>query len=443
VLFADDRSILLIGCCCFLFIQDSDPAKSYFGMTKFGLNFGEGFDLETSHLTELFGFTNVCVYWDYEPARQIVAMYFPLFEYSLAIYVFLDFINTMLTYKRGELPEWYWTLVKCVTPFNILLIAWFRMIFVFVAYNQPHFHSGAFLGMQIALFSVAVTNTWYVILTGQSYPTIGLSKGKTAILAHTYLICNVAVSAVKMYSTAYIVKNIHGPSYYLLPTPIPGMCLGQVIDLFWMIFNAIIPIFVSYTRRNNEDPLTIKFSIPTPIYDGDDGQTSETTSLVQPETPTVPVEDDITSGYHYIQSVSSKNYVNGRNSAPKNNQVYLSNDSTYVAYPKYFQWTFEKVGDMYMIKSLTSDKYLDGRNPQRIGQLGMVLVTAWTPGYNDMYLLWTVEKVDGNYFLKSKSSGAYLDGRNPEHTGAQILLTAGDRSPNGDRYLQWVIEPKP
>jgi len=334
---------------CGYFNRDSDPAKSYYGMTKFGLDFGEGFDLDTSHLTELFGFTNVCVYWDYEPARQIVAMYFPLFEYSLAIYVFLDFINTMLSYKRGELPEWYWTLVKCVTPFNILLIAWFRMIFVFVAYNQPHFHSGAFLGMQIALFSVAVTNTWYVLLTKQSYPTIGLSKGNTALLAHTYLICNVAVSAVKMYSTAYIVKNIHGPPYYLYATPIPGMCLGQVIDMFWMIFNAIIPIFVSYTRRNNENPLTVKFSVPTPFYDGDepepeDVEPTESTSLLQPATPeepekTSPIEPAKTVGPISLGTYRIKTTVHEASGCPagwglsawRNNNGDRDSVSTWVA----------------------------------------------------------------------------------------------------------------
>jgi len=265
---------------CGVFNRDSDPEKSFGGMDKFGINFGEGFDLATSHLTELFGFTNVCVYWDYEPSRQLVAMYFPLFEYSLAIYVFLDFINTMLAYKRGELPEWYWSLVRIVTLPTIILIAWFRMIFVFVAYEEPHLHSGAFLGMQIALFSVALTNTCYVLLTKQSYPTLCLSARSTAVLAYTYLICNVAISSVKMYSTAYIVKNTLAPPYYLYDTPIPGKCLGQLIDMAWMLFNAIIPIFVAYTRRHNEDPLTIEFSIPTPTYEGDEGRSSETTSLV-------------------------------------------------------------------------------------------------------------------------------------------------------------------
>ena len=64
----------------------------------------------------------------------------------------------------------------------------------------------------------------------------------------------------------------------------------------------------------------------------------------------------------------------------------------------------------YISKSLTSDKYLDGRNAEHIGMTGVVYVKNFTPGYNDAYLQRTVEKVGDNYFLKSKSSGAYLDG---------------------------------
>jgi len=265
---------------CGPFNRDSDPEKSFKNMTDFNITFGQGFDLDESHLAELFGFSNVCVNWDYSPVREIIGMYFPLFEYSLAIYVFLDFINTMLAYKRGELPKWYYSLVKFVTPFTCLFIAWFRMIFVFIAYEAPQMHTLAFLGMQISLFSVALTNTWYVLLTGQSYPTIGLSARSTAVLANTYIICNFAISSVKIYSTAYIVKNIYAPEYYTYDTPLPGKCLGQVIDMVWMTFNLYIPIFVALTRRNNEHPLTIKFSIPTPKYEGDEGQLSENTSLV-------------------------------------------------------------------------------------------------------------------------------------------------------------------
>eukprot|EP00592_Proboscia_alata_P007329 CAMPEP_0194354580 /NCGR_PEP_ID=MMETSP0174-20130528/2704_1 /TAXON_ID=216777 /ORGANISM="Proboscia alata, Strain PI-D3" /LENGTH=331 /DNA_ID=CAMNT_0039123581 /DNA_START=28 /DNA_END=1023 /DNA_ORIENTATION=+ len=248
-------------------------------MKEFGLHFGDGFNLATSHLTELFGFTNVCVLWDYTPAREIVAMYFPLFEYSLAGYVMLDLIYITLSHKRGEIPDWYYSLVKIVSPFTILLIAWFRMIFVMIAYTDPEEHSLAFLGMQIALFSVVIMNSLFVILSGQSYPSIGLTKGTTTKLAYAYLICNVVVSSIKMGATLYIVQNTYSPDWYKFPFPMFGWCRGEALDRVWMFFNAVLPIFISYVRMSNEKPMTITFSVPTPTYEGNQ-KTSETTGLV-------------------------------------------------------------------------------------------------------------------------------------------------------------------
>jgi len=234
--------------------------------------------LETSHLTELFGFTNVCVFWDYSPAREIVAMYFPFFEYSFAIYVFLDFIYVMLSFKRGEIPSWYFTIVKIVTPVICLFIIWFRMIFVFIAYDDPQMHSFSFLLMQLALLSVALMNTFFVVLSKQSYPALGLSESNTSRIGYTYLICNIAVSSIKIYATAYIVKHTSSPDWYKEPSILSFWVKGQLLDRIWMLFNLVLPIAIAYLRMNNEDPLTITFSVPTPTYH--EGSSSETTSLV-------------------------------------------------------------------------------------------------------------------------------------------------------------------
>jgi len=249
------------------------------GMKDFGLHFGEGFNLENSHLTELFGFVNVCVLWDYTPAREIVAMYFPLFEYSLAGYVMLDLIYITLSHKRGEIPDWYFSLVKIVSPFTILLIAWFRMIFVMIAYSNPEEHTLAFLGMQLALVSVVIMNSLFIILSGQSYPSIGLTKGTTTKLAYAYLICNICVSSIKIGATAFIVQNTVAPNWYKIPSFIPGYCMGMVLDRVWMLFNAVLPIVIAYVRMSNEKPMTITFSVPIPTYDGDH-KSSETTGLI-------------------------------------------------------------------------------------------------------------------------------------------------------------------
>jgi len=236
---------------------------------EFGVGLGEGFNYTTqSHLIELFGFGNICTAWDYSPSRELTALYFPLFEYSLVIYLVLDIANTYLTRQRGEISEAFWNFSKTVGMINIALCICFRMIFVCIAYEEPAKHTAGFLGLQVALILVAIQNTLYVIMTGQSYPTVGLSSSTTAVLAKIYLFLLSCISAVKVAATVYIVLNGVGPAFYKKDSPIPGQCVGQIVDKIWMIFNAVLPMCIAFIRMKNEDPLTIEISMPTPTYEG-------------------------------------------------------------------------------------------------------------------------------------------------------------------------------
>jgi len=251
----------------------------------FGVGIGQGFDIYTqSHLQEDFGFPNVCTSWDYTPSREITGMYFPLFEYSLVIYLLLDYLNTRISYKRGELPGWFMGFSNVVFTLSVILCILFRMIFIYIAYEDTAKHTVAFLGLQIALILVAFQNTFYVIMTGQSYPTLGMSKGGTKCFAWTYLIGLVAISAFKIWGTIYIVTEGTGSPLYKTPVDFwPGKLWGQMIDYVWMLFNAIIPFFIALVRSRNETPLTFEVTCPKPNYEGGDSEgdsVGETTSLL-------------------------------------------------------------------------------------------------------------------------------------------------------------------
>ena len=91
---------------------------------------GQGFDFDSeNHLLQQFGFSPICANWDYSPARELTAMFYPLFEYSLLIYLALDFYTMKLSYQRGESSKWFWTLTKIFFPIEIILTAWFRKLF--------------------------------------------------------------------------------------------------------------------------------------------------------------------------------------------------------------------------------------------------------------------------------------------------------------------------
>ena len=91
---------------------------------------GKGFDFSTqNHLLQTFGFTNICANWDYSPSRELTAMYYPLFEYSLVLYLVMNFYTIRLSYMGGESSKWFWTLTKIFFPFEIILAVWFRKYF--------------------------------------------------------------------------------------------------------------------------------------------------------------------------------------------------------------------------------------------------------------------------------------------------------------------------
>ena len=92
---------------------------------------GKGFDFYTeNHLLQQFGYSNICTYWDYSPAREFTAMFYPLVEYSLIFYLVMNFITIALSYQRGELTKWFWMLTKIFFPIEIILTAWFRKFFL-------------------------------------------------------------------------------------------------------------------------------------------------------------------------------------------------------------------------------------------------------------------------------------------------------------------------
>lgn len=241
--------------------QQGCDGFDFYESEAFNLDFGEAFPLNQSHLVRTFGFNNICIYWDYSPSREIMAMYFPFFEYSLVIYLLLDFVSTMLSYKRGELPRWYWKLMQVITPINIFLAAMFRMIFVCISYKATKQHAAAFLGLQIVLVIVAVTNALYCMLTRQSYKLgrLVINERGVHIFLGIYLTLTLLISMVKIFGTLAFVfspkENTTGPDFYKIQ--VGDMKLGQIIDLLWLFFNGMLPVLLSYCRLKNEDPFTI------------------------------------------------------------------------------------------------------------------------------------------------------------------------------------------
>jgi hypothetical protein len=233
-----------------------------------GVSPGEGFDLDSqSHLIQLFGFGNICTNWDYTPSRELTAMVYPLFEYSLIIYLCLDFCATTISYKKGELTEGFWMFSKIAFPVTFFLCSQFRMIFVVLAYVNVSGHTTGFLGLQVALILVAIQNTGYIYNAEISYDVVGGLKN-TRLIALAYIIGDLIISTFKISATIFVVLNGRGAPWTLKPSPLPGKCIGEMVDIIWMIFNAVIPLIISHFRSKNEFPLVINITQRSIYIDG-------------------------------------------------------------------------------------------------------------------------------------------------------------------------------
>lgn len=253
---------------------------------------GEGFDVHTqSHLIRAFGYNNICANWDYSPSREITAMIYPIFEYSLLLYLLLDFVQVWLYHKKGWCSSFFYKSFRIAILFMLIGCAWFRMIFVVIAYQDLSGHTAGFFCLQLTLILTAIMNTWFIIDTKTSFSWLGGQKGTTAV-AVAYLVCNLCISPVKLYLTAEIVFK-GAPAAWSL-NQVGSSYAGEVVDNVWFVFNAILPLIVAFVRMFSEQPLTLTLDALPPNWTQEDGIQEQEEEQIKMVEDKVEVEEAAT-----------------------------------------------------------------------------------------------------------------------------------------------------
>lgn len=202
--------------------------------------------------------------WDYSPSRELTAIVYVAFEYLLLLYIVFEFAMNALSYKKGLVSSSFWTFAKIAFPFEVIFVALFRMIFIVLAYTDVRGHTAGFLGLQIMLTLNSIINVWYILDTGVYYRWLGGLEG-TRIAFYIYLYCNYAIMAIKLYLTAFVVFSFGGPDViypaWAKQEFIFGKVVGEIIDLVWMFFYAIMPLIVSYIRKDTEPKIFVNLKM--------------------------------------------------------------------------------------------------------------------------------------------------------------------------------------
>lgn len=190
-------------------------------------------------------------------------MIYPIFEYCLLLYLFFELVQTCIYFRKGWVSKTYYRVFLFFFVLMFLGCAWFRMIFVLIAYENISAHTAGFLGLQITLILVALLNTYFIVDSKAEYAWLGGRKG-TLAFAFLYIVCNLIVSGFKLTLTCYIVFFTE-PAGWSLNT-IGGALVGEVVDKIWFVFNAILPLCVATLRCFSEPPLIIKVDVESSKY---------------------------------------------------------------------------------------------------------------------------------------------------------------------------------
>ena len=152
------------------------------------------------------------------------------------------------------------------------------MIFVSIAYEEVQQHTLGFLGLQIALILISVQNTLFIIDTKVSYKYLGGTIAQTKFWAILFLVGLLIISGFKLAATIFVVMNGVGAKWTLQPSGLFGWFVGEWVDRIWMVFNAIMPLFISRMRAKEDSPLVFEIkNQDEPIYI--DESSEESTAL--------------------------------------------------------------------------------------------------------------------------------------------------------------------
>jgi len=191
--------------------------------------------------------------WDYAPAKGVAGMIFPIAEYLLQGYLILSLLQVRQSMISGIVTASFFWVRSMMTPLEILLISWVRIIFIFDAEVNLKGHTAGFLCLQVATMLIASQNVLY-------YYVVGLMPFQRQLGERFALIVSVAYLGLLMVSTIAkmtITVSIFSGSLFLDTKMDVGATIAQFFDILWMICGTVVPAVSACGQRRQTPPVLI------------------------------------------------------------------------------------------------------------------------------------------------------------------------------------------
>mmetsp|Transcript_13508 Transcript_13508/g.40244 ORF Transcript_13508/g.40244 Transcript_13508/m.40244 type:complete len:233 (+) Transcript_13508:395-1093(+) len=228
-------------------------------------------------------------------------MLFPMFEIPMLCYLVMFHFHVYNNYLKGKVGKAFYTVCRFTLPVEIILMAWFRMIFVIGAFDDVNGHTSFFQLFQVLLAIVCAKNMHYynkalnaVDKDGQRSmgPLDQVSRHFTGRqlkdsiqepLQWIYLLTVVATTAFKI---AIVRFQFAGKPFLITQGPNKSerdMAIAGACDRTWMVLNAIMPMVFAYVQSQYVDTLEFTLDSAKQVKGGAAPSPEDADGLQSPE----------------------------------------------------------------------------------------------------------------------------------------------------------------
>jgi len=202
-------------------------------------------DFENNFLTNVFGSTNVCIYFDFAPSTYVLPAFYNICIVWMAAYCLASAVRASIAQAEGKISKFALRLLRFAYAYALLSTMIFTTIFaVSPDPNIPHtmiIHSAPFVNLEVALCVLQVAIVWF----GTKVAWIDLmpSWHQKASIIHTLLQGLVTVGKIAFQFNALGDMNgTKGRGLWWYVRDEKALVVSKVLDSSWLFLTFFIPM---------------------------------------------------------------------------------------------------------------------------------------------------------------------------------------------------------
>lgn len=190
-------------------------------------------------LRDLWGYNNVCVFFDHAPATYILPTLYAVNLVFISLYFVSSWYRCLGEHRAGTFSRREFVGYSVVTAYEFAAFCFFATVFAVSPDENLILHSVPFINLILALSTLAAKNYWY------HQKTMNLSP-RQRLLGRTYVTIHVSVSLVYVFA---LFNGFFGDPFYCT---LCHQALHLIINRTWLLTGLLLPIAIAFYLRKKE-----------------------------------------------------------------------------------------------------------------------------------------------------------------------------------------------